>query len=228
MSRRFACAVTLLTLALAPIPADAQTITDERIWLGLILQERAGTESPWRWSVESLLRTRDGASTVDVVSVRPVVGYDVTSRSSLWVGYAWSPSFPPSGGTSIEQRLYQQYIWSGRVMRHALSSRTRLEQRFIEGNSGVLVRLRQQVRVSRPLRAGSRISITVYDELLVHLNTTRRARRGVDQNRAFGGIGVAIRTNVRLETGYLNQFSPGRGSPGRMNHVLSTVLTLGF
>jgi len=213
MSRRVACAVTLITLALAPALAGAQTVTDERVWLGLILQERSGTESPWRWTMESLLRTRDGTSTLDVVSVRPVIGYDLTNRSSLWAGYAWSPSFPASGGTAIEQRLFQQFIWSGRVWRHTLTSRTRLEQRFIEGNSGVLVRFRQQVRVTRPL-SGTRMSLTIYDEFFIHLNSTRRASRGIDQNRIFGGIGVAFSPTARLEAGYLNQFSPGHGGPG--------------
>jgi hypothetical protein len=220
--------VAFVTIALVPVSASAQTVTDERIWLGLIVQERSGTASPWRWTVESLLRTRDGAGTLDVIGLRPILGYDLTDRSTVSAGYAWSPSFPAAGGTSIEQRLFEQYIWSGRLQRYAVSSRSRLEQRFIEGNSGVLVRFRQQVRVSRPIRAGSRLSISVYDEFFVHLNDTTRAPRGIDQNRIFGGLGVAFSGAARLEAGYLNQFSPGHGRAARMNHVLSAVMTFGL
>ena len=35
----------------------AQTINDGRLWVNLTVQERAGTESPWRWYFEFQGRT---------------------------------------------------------------------------------------------------------------------------------------------------------------------------
>ena len=219
---------TLAAVLVCPPPAAGQTLIDERLWTAIVLQERPGTESPWKWSFDALARSRNGVNDLDVMAFRPTIAFDLTSRSSVGGGYAWSPAFPTAGGVNHEHRLFQQYIWAGRAGASSVTLRTRLEQRFIEGNNGMLARLRQQARISRPLRSGSRISLVGYDEILFHLNDTSRSPRGVDQNRAFGGLGFAFTPAARVEAGYLNQFSPGHGGRSRMNHVLSTSATFAF
>ena len=83
--------------------------------------------------------------------------------------------------------------------------------------------------MSRPIRSGSRLSLVASDELFVHLNDTIRNARGIDQNRAFAGVGIGVTRGGRLELGYLNQFSPGhRGAADRMNHIFSTAFNWGF
>lgn len=221
VARACAVAVALLFASIASVPASAQTVTDGRAWTGLSLQERPDTPSPWRWAVDSLLRTRDGVAEVDVVGVRGTLGHDLTSRSSLWAGYAVASSFPTSGGTTIEHRIFQQYLWNGRAAGGAVTLRTRLEQRRIEGNSGVLWRFRQQVRYSRPVRQGSRFALVGSEEIFLHGNETSKYDRGLDQNRAFAGFGRTVSASVRVEAGYLNQFSHSRSGPDRLNHILS-------
>jgi len=57
-----------------PDPAAAQdTITDERVWFTLNLQERGSPDSPWRWTFETILRSRDGVDDLDTMSLRPTV-----------------------------------------------------------------------------------------------------------------------------------------------------------
>ncbi len=97
------------------------------------------------------------------------------------------------------------------------------------GRLGPLGRFRQQVRFSHPLGSRRRLSIVVSDEVLVHINNTSRAARGIDQNRAFGGLSVATSAATRLDVGYLNQFSPGhRGASNTLNHALSCSFGLVF
>jgi hypothetical protein len=209
--------------------ARAQTVTDERVWFVLLLQENGSAESPWRWTFETLARSRDGVSDLDTLGLRPTIIYALDSHSAVGGGYAVVPGFPASGGTTIEQRVYGQYTWNGPIAGGTLALRTRVESRFIEDNSGPLGRFRQQVRFSHAVRKGSRLSVVAYDEFFVHVNNTTRTARGVDQNRAFAGISVNLPRSTRIETGYLNQFSPGhRGAPDRVNHVLSSALVVGF
>ena len=203
------------------IPASAQVITDERLWTNVSVQERSGTESPWRWAGEFVLRTRDGVDDLDVVVSRGIIGYDLTDRSSGWVGFAVIPSFPDLGGTVVEKRLFQQYLWSGRGLGGTVTLRTRFEQRWTEGNTGLAWRVRQQVRFSRPFAPRSRFSWVGTEEIHFHTNDTARYDRGFDQNRVFGGISRTVKQNVRFEIGYLNQYSHSVTGPNRMNHILS-------
>ena len=219
----------LLALLMCPAAAAAQTVTDERLWFVLTLQEQGSDATPWRWSGDMIVRGRDGASDLDTFSVRGTLIYAFNRHSSVGGGYTLAATYPVSGGTTIEHRWFGQYVVSGRPGGTSLSYRARLEARFIEGNSGEVTRLRNQIRASRPIRSGSRLSLVASDELFVHLNDTTRNARGVDQNRAFAGLGVAVGSGGRVEVGYLNQFSPGhRGAADRMNHILSTALVWGF
>ena len=221
----------LIVVGLVVWAADAlaQTVTDERVWFNTTFQDGGPPDSPWRWSIETYIRSREGLSEVDLVGVRPSLSYALTARSTLAVGYAVVSSFPSTGGTSIEHRPFGQFVWASAAGGGMLSLRTRVEARLIEDNSGALGRIRQQVRFTRALRAGGRVSLVTYDELLVHLNNTTRNARGIEQNRAFGGLGIAATPSVRVDAGYVNQYYPGhRGAPDRMNHVLSSTLVVVF
>ena len=209
-------------------PARAQVITDERLWTNLVIQERSGTASPWRWAGDVVLRTRQGVDELDTLVFRGIIGYDLTDRSNVGAGFAVVPSFPVLGGTVIEKRLFTQYLWSGRGLGGSVALRTRLEQRWTEGNSGLAWRVRQQVRYSRPMAPQSRFSWVGTDEIIFHLNETTRYDRGLDQHRAFGGISRTINPTVRIEIGYLNQYSHSVIGPNRMNHVVSIGTSVTF
>jgi len=211
--------------------ASAQTVVDERVWTTVSLQGRFGPESPWRWSADTLVRFRDGASTLDSAGERVVITREVTSRSSIGVGYGPAAAFPDGrgGGAVGEHRIIQQYTWTSRGAPMRLSFRTRVEQRVIDGNSGPMIRVREQVRASRPIGDGSRLQVAVWDEVFFYMNSTDRASRGFDANRAFGGVRWSFSPRLGLEIGYMNLFLNGQGETrDRMSHVLSTGLSLSF
>jgi hypothetical protein len=215
--------VVVVVLLSAAGTAAAQTETDGRVWWNVTAQERTGTESPWRWYFELQGRTRDGVSALDQLLIRPAIGYDLTSRSSLWGGYGYTPSFPADSDVSTENRLWQQYLWAGPGLGSALQWRSRLEERWMEGNDRVAWRYRQFLRLARNLGStqGSP-TFVAYDEFKFHLNDTIRTAAGFDQNRAFIGVGFQAGKDARLEVGYLNQVI--KGSPDRMNHILLAFL----
>jgi hypothetical protein len=221
-------AVCLLTLA---VRAEAQTdtVTDERVWFTFSLQGPIGARSsPWRLAIESFVRSRNGVDNLDSASGRPILSFNIGTHSSVGGGYALASTFPVTGGATIEHRWFEQYVWTGSLGGGSLSARTRIEQRFIEGNSGVAHRFREVVRYTHPIRTGSKTYLAGYEELFVHMNSTTRFRSGVEQNRAYAGAGRTLTPRFRIEVGYLNQFIPGRNVPDRMNHILSGALQISY
>jgi hypothetical protein len=221
--RWFVAAVVLLC---GTGPVAAQTETDGRLWVNLTFQERAGTDSPWRWYLEFQGRTRDGLDDVDQAIIRPAVGYDLTSRSSLWFGHGYTPTYPASGGETTENRIWQQYLWSGPAFGSVVQVRTRFEQRWMEGNDAVAWRFRQFARLAKTVSNKGGLALIGWNEIFVHMNDTTRTAQGFDQNRVFGGVGVSVARNTRLEVGYVNQAI--QGSPDRMNHVLLAFVNATF
>lgn len=221
--------ICLLGLLGFAVPAGAQTVTDERVWGTFIVQSPIGADSSkWRLSLESYFRSREGVDQLDTAAVRPVLLFTVDKHSSVGGGYATALTFPASGGVTVEHRYFEQYVWTGAMAGGTLSMRSRIEQRVIEGNSGVDHRFREQVRLTRPIKAGSKTAIVGYDEIFVHLNTTSRTPRGVDQNRVFAGVSQTFSKRCRIEIGYLNQFVPGHGAADKMNHVIAGTWIVSF
>jgi hypothetical protein len=215
-------AVCALAVPLSAATASAQTIADGRAWFNITAQERAGTASPWRWYAEVQWRYRDGFSDVDQLVVRPAVAYDLTNRSSLWAGYAYVGTYPAGRGAVDENRAWQQYLWSAPAPGGGIvQSRTRLEQRSIEGNDRLSWRARTFARLQKPVASPANLAVVVWDEIFVHLNDTRQTAQGIDQNRFFGGVGLTVAPRARLEAGYLNQaIRGGRAPVNRQNHVV--------
>jgi hypothetical protein len=203
-------------------------VTDARAWFIATATGRLAKASRWRWSADGIVRSRDGVSTLDVTSVRPTLLYDVTTHSSIGGGYVFVSNYPVTGGRTSEHRVFGIVSWTGAAAGGSLTLRTRLEDRLIEANSGALWRARPMARFSHPLRPNSRLAWVSYDELSLHLNTTTRFPRGVDQNRAFAGLSTTWSPRFRTEIGYLNQFVPGHGAANKMNHVVSGSLTISF
>ena len=230
MIRRLASGFWLLAfLVVFAVPAAAQTVTDGRAWVTFTMQGRARQDSPWRWSLDSIARSREGVGELDTATFRPMLTYTVNQHTSVGGGYAFVSSYPVTGGRATEHRVFGVYQWTSPAHGGTISMRVRVEDRMLEANSGVLWRARPWARFSHPIRPGSRLSLVGWDELSLHLNTTTRIPRGIDQNRAFAGVGTVWSPRVRTEIGYLNQYLPGHlGAVDRMNHIVATTVTVAF
>lgn len=211
---------------------------DFRIWENVTTIARLGSIDPslekWRLWMESQGRFRDDARTADQALGRGGIGYALSDRVSLWLGYAHVATFPEGAKTQHENRIWQQVLMTDKAPFGDLTSRTRLEQRFIQNVSPVEWRLREFLRFSHPLGEGSPLSLVLWDEVFVRLNsTTPSARFGFDQNRAFAGLGYTFSEKARVEIGYMNQLILSRivsrqeqKFDQRMNHILSVSLFL--
>lgn len=209
----------------AAVPASGQTITDRRVWTTLGAQGRTGQGSRGRWAVDSQFRMRDGIETADLFSLRGTIGRDLAAGFGLGAGYGVALGFPSTGDTQVEHRVFQQVSWSGRLAGISLGLRTRVEQRFLEDDSRMAVRLRQAARLTRPLAASSTLSLVIADEVMAHVGTTSRVRRGFDQHRVFVGVRRTITPRTAVEVGYVNQYLRTLAS-SRMSHVLSVAVAI--
>jgi hypothetical protein len=216
-------ALMVLPLAvLAAAPAAAQGGPALRVWTALSVQGRAGRASPWRWRADSLARTRDGTGTLDFLAEWAMVTRDLTRRSSAGFGYAYGAAFPDTG-TVREHRFVEQYAWSaGDDWR--VSLRSRLEERFVTGQAAVLLRVRQQARLSWPLTQTLRGLVS--EEILLQANSAGRASRGLDSNRVSVGVGRLLTPRSWLELAYVDVYSRGAAGRSQHRHVVSATLVV--
>lgn len=218
----------LFALGVTAARTDAGTEDDGGLWLATLGQGVLGTPAAdgrgFRWWLDLHARWRDGGGDLDTTIIRPAAGYALTPRVTLLAGYAYVVTHPANAGAAEEHRPWQQLTWTIPFETVTLASRTRLEQRFVEAGSEAGWRLRQFVRVTRPL-AGRRYA-TAWDEAFFELNDTGWGQRaGLRQNRAFAGLGWFIDAprKTAVEIGYLNQWIDRPGDDG-LNHILSINL----
>jgi hypothetical protein len=225
-TRLLALAPLTLAMALAARPARADT-RDNWVWLNVTAQGPvSGKILAW---AEVQGRFGDDASRLSQSILRPGIGYQLSPRVSLWVGYGRITGH--NRGKDVgENRLWQQLSWNaGEVAGGALTTRTRLEQRFVNTGSDTGWRLRQLVKFNRPLRKGGDTSFVLTSETFIALDDADwGARSGFDQTRNFAGIGFTVAPKTRLEVGYLNQYINQAGANDRMNHIGSASLLARF
>jgi hypothetical protein len=218
----------IILLSSVGASAAAQTVVDHRVWGTAIVQGHFQPKSKWRWSVEGTIRSKNGVSDLDtIIAPRALVGYDLTPKLNVWGGYGEITKFN-KGLRSHEHRYFEQLTWTAPAPAGTFTFRTRVEQRDVDGNDHVAIRVREQARYTHPFAPKSPYSLIAYDEIFVHTNATAKYARGFDQNRVFAGVGRAFGSRSRLEMGYVNHYGRTVGQPNFVDHVLQTTLTVSF
>jgi hypothetical protein len=218
----------VLTLALCgAVPAlaqtpSAQTPSDDAVWTALSMRGQLTETGSWRWSADTLARSRDGVNTLDFLFEYVTVTHAVGEHATVGFGYAFGAGFLETG-TLLEHRAAQQLTWAyGRRTR--VSLRNVLEERFISGRHSVLLRAREQVKVAWPLVSRGRLTGIVSDEVLVQADGRHVSAPVLDGNRLFVGVGRRLTPRTAMEVGYLNVFARAGSHGHRRSHVLSLSL----
>ena len=207
----------------------AQNVDDFGAWFSINTQGKMPwrpEESKLRWWFDGHLRYFDDTNGFGQSIFRPGLGYQLNQDTQVWLGYAWINTMPPVTGASLvnENRFWQQLIWSKKVGRQTLLSRSRLEQRFVETGSDTGWRFRQFLKSDRPFHEESPFSFVIWDEAFFALNSTDWGQQGTfGQNRLFLGLGFKMNgpNKPKFEIGYLNQFIRRRAADDRFSHLVS-------
>lgn len=232
MTGRTILQLAILLTALA-LGIGAQAKSDWHTWGAVVATGTVGEDnSNVRYWVEGQGRFNDDSSRFNQGIVRGALGYELAPRTTLWAGYAFIPNDPQNRRDNIvEHRAWQQLTWSSAepLLGFNLASRTRLEQRTIEGADDTGWRFRELVKLTRPLAGSAHFYWSLWDELFVNFNDTDwGADGGIDQNRAFAGVGYKLASYAKTEVGYMHQFVHRAGQPDRHNHILSLTLLLSY
>ncbi|GAB6067676.1 DUF2490 domain-containing protein [Methylothermus subterraneus] len=212
-------------LALQPALAT-QTDADFQTWAQFIAQGPWRNQNPWLWYLELQGRFNHHSSDFARGFVRPAVGYALNPNWSVWLGYAYVPfksAIDSNLSTIHEHRVFEQVIFSHPILDGNFTSRTRLEQRFLNTTADKSWRLRQMLRLTHPLRPGSKWAGVFWDEVFISLNTTDwsqitanwGAQSGLNANRGFLGLAYNFTPKSWVEFGYLNQYTPADQFGGR-------------
>ncbi len=230
-------AVTLSAL-LSVATTDANTTTDFQTWGNVTATGSLGSiNADWKkykYWLEGQARFGNETSQFSQGMVRTGLGYTLLDNDmdklSLWLGYAWIPTEEPFTKNAFdEHRIWQQLLWSGKLSFGSLTSRSRLEQRFLPTGGDVGWRYRQLLKISVPMPFAPVFSLVASDEFFANINDTNwGANDGFDQNRGFVGIGYNFNKNINTEIGYMNQYINRTNLPNLMDHILSVNLYLNY
>lgn len=217
-----------LCVALLGGRAAAETVQDGQLWFNTTLFGSVGDVA---YFAEIQPRFGNDISHLDQLLLRPAVGWKIDDNLTLYQGYARVLNRSEDSGTAFEDRSFQEVNWKiGEFAGVKLSSRTRFEQRWQSTGRDVGFRLRESLRVAKPLgEAKDSLSVIGSSETFVTLNDTDwGSRAGFDRIRTFIGLEIPIGgqsgDKSTVEIGYLNQTAraPGRGV--EVDHILSLNL----
>lgn len=219
--------LAFLTVAAFAVPAGAETPEqDFEVWS--VLTATGSVAGPLLASFELSIRADDRGTRGATTLIRSSVGYQVSDRLSLWLGYARVDTRPEGRPDVAENRYFQQATWNlGSVGGASIVSRTRIEQRNIEGARDTGWRVRQQLRATVPLRRNGP-SAVFSTEPSIAINSTDLGASGLNQWRNFVGVNVPATGNVSVELGYLNRFIRRSGLRDRVDHVVPLTLGVRF
>ena len=220
--------LSLYVLFFAPLALGAE-IRDVQSWWNLTATGnfyKAKTKSSFKYWLEGQQRLGDhnGRSTQRLI--RPGLGYALNDATSLWIGAAWIYTGIPLANTPhSERRIWEQFLWVKKYTQLTLTSRSRLEQRFLSNNPKTGWRLRQMLKMVSPLSSKPQFAIVGSDEVFWHNNNfAGHNNQGLDQNRFFMGMAYKVNSTITTEIGYLNQYIHRHSAPNFFANNLSTTV----
>ena len=214
-----------LPLLLFAAPAAADPIEDGQLWS--TVSASGSLSGKWQGQLETITRIGSDFSEHYQQEFLAGIGYELSDKATVSGGYVRVIDFRP-GNDRTEHRPFQQLSLDlGKIGSAKLSSRTRLEQRFVEGGDDMGLRLRQRLQLSHPV--SGKLSANAGAEFFFALNDTDwGARSGFERWRIGAGLRHPIAKNVNFDIGYLNQFNSRRNRRDSMDHIVTTGLSLSW
>ena len=213
---------------------SSQTVHENTGWLAWFSSYKLS--GPWALYFDGQARTADNWEFVRNVILRPGVTYVFNPKSSATVGYAYVLSYSRNIGAKSplsEHRIWEQYIYNLPIGKTSLQNRFRLEQRFIERQTGEVFaqRLRYFMRSILPLEKqknafGKGFYVALQNEIFLNIQNKEQINNSVfDQNRIYGAIGYRFSPKVDIETGFMNQYVNGMTTDVSNNIIQLAVYT---
>ncbi len=165
--------------------------------------------------------------------LRGAFSYNINKKHSVALGYGnitdWDVINEERIST-LEHRVFQQYIFKDVVERLRFNFRMRFEQRFRGPESDFSQRLRLQAAVVVPIIANENFSKGVYSllqsEVMFNVQHKERINNSFfDQHRPLVALGYRFNKNVDTEVGYLRLQQRKRSGDIERDLVQFRILT---
>ncbi len=233
VKRQLNCVKSVMMMALL-VTTNVKATSDFQIWIPININAKL-TEHV-RGFLEFQPRIGNDASNLTSMIVRPVLGWALNDRATLWVGYLMQADSvtPDSDKYQIENRAFQGFTWrdTANEKQFIWEARNRLEERFLPGNSDPSIRWRTRLRVEQLIPGWSPWSVIASNEIFVNINdnsNNAQLQAGLQQNRLYAGVGYRFAPEVQVETGYLWQHVwKNPPTADQNNNVWMTNLNLNF
>lgn len=110
-----------------------------------------------------------------------------------------------------EKRAFQQVTFDHDIGRTSVSSRFRVEERFINNPDEFVLRIRYLISMRIPFnRKGEKEKL--YGILKNEIRMNIKKEDPFDSNRITAGLGIKLSKKSAIELAFINQLSPGRTS----------------
>lgn len=174
-------------------------------------------------------RMTNDASRLGQFQISPAIGYRLSKKASVFVGYMFVHTDPVDRPAFDENRFYQHIVFPvAKVGDVTVTARTRMEARTVVGAEDLAWRFRQQVRAQMPFEEDKGPLLVAWSEAFLNLNDADWGpREGMDRWRNFVGVSVPVAKGVMLEPGYLNQ-AVFREGEDRFDHIASITMFYRF
>src|SRR5574343_59610 len=198
---------------------------DFSIWLSNTYQTDFGG-SQYLAFLELAPRTKNDNSEFSQIIVRPLIGYKLTKRLQLWLGYTWQGEYNQQTDFDLATNdTMQQLQWIDNLTPQLnFQYRFRLEQRLFAHEDDIGHRMRHRFRFVYSL-PDSQAYLIAADELFVYFNSiddgrlSHSVQTGINQNRSYIGVGYKVTPQLNIDTGYQLQYVHNYGTPDLLNHV---------
>lgn len=197
--------IALLTFALL-VPGTAWA-RDGEVWTTTGASGSIGGN--WRVSVDGIARfDRDGL--YEWVTSGSL-GYRIDDHATVWAGYVYKTAYA-NGGSSNEQRFREDLVLEdvARIGPIRVGGRLRAEEKWRDNAPGLGWRVRPQVRLTLPLKKDGP-ALVAGVEPFFNLGGGAGQRAGYDRIRETLGVQVPVAKGVRLDAGYVRQWTRGAG-----------------
>ena len=217
--KRLVLAMVVVTLFGMGVAGSARAQVDESD-LGAWYMYFFNAPSRWsQWGVQGDLQFRNWDLGGDLEQLLIRGGLTWTSKSSdvmLTLGYAsvTSGEFGSGDSTSHENRTYLEALLPHKIAdRLHLRHRFRFEQRWVE-DQDFRTRFRYGLFVDLPLNqtdlSAGAWYLAAYDELFINGQRDIGDGRNVeifDRNRLYGALGHSVTDQVKIQLGYMYQYT---------------------
>ena len=202
-------------------PDDTQSWNWTRVEGQFDEQDVQILDKPLQYSMEVHYRLKNDMGDFHQMILRPMLGYKLDETSTLWLGYAYVGQ-DRAGNYVNEHRLFQMVTYSAKIGKSPVVfvGNTRFEQRQMENQDEINLRIRQMVRFSADLfkiKQGT-FALFFQDEVFLRLNETQwSGQRGFDQNRLTLGLDFKTKLGnapTTISVGYMYNTFPTQTTHG--------------